>query len=74
MALLFPLVQPVGAGLMRRSIAGPYHKLRVKHLSAYLREIEWRFNNRANPYLFRDTLEALLAAEPLEYKTLTADT
>ena len=41
-------------------------------LPAYLDEIEWRFNNRAKPYLFRDTLEALSRAEPLEYKSLTA--
>lgn len=32
--------------------------------------MEWRFNNRESPYLFRDTLTALLAAEPLEYKDL----
>ena len=56
--------------LLHRSITGSYHKLSAKHLPAYLDEIEWRFNNRANPYLFRDTLTALLTAEPLEYRNL----
>ena len=37
---------------------------RVKHLPAYLDEMEWRFNNRDNPYLFRDTLLVLLARRP----------
>ncbi len=31
-----------------------------------------QFNNRENPYLFRDTLTRLLAADTLPYKTLTA--
>ncbi len=59
--------------LMHRSIVGSYHKLSVKHLPAYLDEIEFRFNNRANPYLFRDTLTALLSAKALQYKVLTAE-
>lgn len=32
----------------------------------------FRFNNRQNPYLFRDTLIKLLEASVLEYKKLTA--
>ena len=59
--------------LFKRSIVGSYHQLSVKHLPAYLDEMEWRFNNRDNPYLFRDTLKALLTADPLEYRALTAD-
>ena len=35
---------------------GLYHKLSVKHLDTYLGELEWRFNNREKPFLFRDTL------------------
>ena len=31
----------------------------------------WRFNNRKNQYLFRDTLMRLLASDNLEYKELT---
>jgi transposase-like protein len=58
--------------LLDRAIMGSYHKLSVKHLPAYLSEFEWRFNNRENPYLFRDTMMRLLAAETLPYKALTA--
>jgi transposase-like protein/Zn ribbon nucleic-acid-binding protein len=56
--------------LLDRAIIGSYHKLSDKHLSAYLTEFEWRFNNRENPYLFRDTLMRLVAAEALPYKEL----
>jgi transposase-like protein len=58
--------------LLKRSIIGSYHQLSVKHLPAYLDEVAFRFNNRENPYLFRDTLLALLDTEHLAYKTLTA--
>jgi transposase-like protein len=57
--------------LLKRSIVGSYHKVSVKHLDAYLDELEWRFNNRKNPYLFRDTLVKLLTAESLPYQKLT---
>ena len=39
---------------------------------AYLDELEWRFNNRDNPWLFRDTLLRLLDAKHVEYKELVA--
>jgi hypothetical protein len=43
----------------------------VKHLPAYLDELEWRFNsNRENLYLFRDTMIRLVQADPLTYKKL----
>ena len=32
---------------------GLYHKVSVKHLDSYLDELEWRYNTRENPYLFR---------------------
>lgn len=56
--------------LLKRSIVGSYHKLSTKHLDAYLDELEWRFNNRDNPYLFRDTLIKLICAENLPYQEL----
>jgi transposase-like protein len=56
--------------LFKRSIIGSYHRLSVKHLPAYLDEMEWRFNNRDNPFLFRDTLLVLLHSDPLPYKEL----
>lgn len=57
--------------LLKRSIVGSYHKVSVKHLDAYLDELEWRFNNRENPYLFRDTLLKLIEATSLPYQALT---
>lgn len=59
--------------LLKRSIVGSYHKVSVKHLDAYLDELEWRFNNRENPYLFRDTLIKLLNATCLSYEALTSN-
>ncbi len=58
--------------LLKRGIIGSWHKVSAKHLSAYLDEMTFRFNNRDNPYLFRDTLLKLLEAPVLEYKKLTA--
>lgn len=57
--------------LLKRSIIGSYHRLSAKHLEAYLAEFEFRFNNRANEYLFRDTLTRLVTAENLPYSKLT---
>ncbi len=58
--------------LLKRGIIGTWHQLSVKHLGAYLQEITWRYNNRKNQFLFRDTLMRLLTSENLEYKELTA--
>lgn len=57
--------------LFKRSLVGSYHQISAKHLDAYLDEFEWRFNNRNNQYLFRDTLIKLLNAPKMEFKTLT---
>ena len=57
--------------LLKRSLVGSYHQLSAKHLPAYLDEFTFRFNNRHNDYLFRDTLMALVGAKTLEYKELT---
>lgn len=56
--------------LLKRSIIGSYHKVSVKHLDAYLDELEFRFNNRKNDFLFRDTLTKLVQADKLPYKEL----
>lgn len=58
--------------LLKRSVTGTYHKLSIKHLDAYLDELEWRFNNRDNQYLFRDTLIKLLGSKNIEYQELIA--
>jgi len=59
--------------LFKRSIIGSYHKISVKHIDAYLDELEWRFNNRQNPYLFRETLRKLVSTEGLPYQKLVAN-
>jgi transposase-like protein len=58
--------------LFDRSVIGAYHKLSVKHLDAYLDEAAFRWNNRTNPYLFRDTILALVEGDSLPYKELIA--
>src|SRR5581483_9244875 len=58
--------------LLKRGIVGSWHKVSVKHLPAYLDEMTWRFNNRKNPYLFRDTILKLIASDNMEYKDLTS--
>src|SRR5262249_17806240 len=48
--------------LLKRGIVGSWHKISAKHLPAYLDEMTWRFNNRKNPYLFRDTMQKLISS------------
>jgi hypothetical protein len=57
---------------LKRGINDSWHKVSAKHLPAYLDEMTFRFNNRDNPFLFRDILMKLLEAPVLEYKKLTA--
>jgi ISXO2-like transposase domain len=57
--------------LLKRGIMGTWHRVSAKHLAAYLDEMTWRFNNRKNPFLFRDTMLKLIHSENLEYKELT---
>jgi transposase-like protein len=59
--------------LLKRGIVGTWHKVSAKHLPAYLDEMCFRFNNRKNPYLFRDTMLKLIDSPNLEYKRLTAN-
>ena len=56
--------------LFKRSIVGAFHKMSVKHTDRYLEELEWRFNNRDNPHIFRDTLERIVRTDPLTYDRL----
>jgi transposase-like protein len=59
--------------LLKRSIVGSYHQVSAKHLDAYLDELEFRFNNRDNPYMFRDAMRKLLVSENLPYQKLITD-
>ncbi len=56
--------------LLDRSIIGAFHHVSEKHFDKYLDELEWRFNNRDNDFLFRDTLLKLIASENLPYQEL----
>ena len=58
--------------ILKRGIVGTWHKVSAKHLPAYLDEMCFRFNNRKNQFLFRDTLIKLILSPNLEYKDLTA--
>jgi transposase-like protein len=58
--------------LFKRSIIGSYHQISAKHMDKYLNEQGFRFNNRRNPYLFRDTLIKLIEAKAVPFAELTA--
>lgn len=58
--------------LFKRSLVGAFHQVSEKHLDAYFDEFEWRFNNRDNPFLFRDTLKRMVAAPTVPFETLVA--
>ena len=59
-------------GLFKRSLMGSFHKVSRKHLDRYLSELEWRFNNRENAYIFRDTLSRIVQTDALTYEQLVA--
>ncbi len=59
--------------LFKRGVVGTYHQLSAKHLPAYLDEMAFRFNNRDNAYLFRDTLLRMIEGETLPYAELISD-
>lgn len=56
--------------LLKRALIGSYHKVGSKHLQSYLDEVAFKYNNRGNPYLFRETLRALIGTEALPYDQL----
>jgi transposase-like protein len=58
--------------MLKRGIIGTWHRVSAKHLPAYLDEMCFRFNNRKNDFLFRDTMLKLIGSPNLEYKQLTA--
>jgi transposase-like protein len=56
--------------LFKRSIVGAYHQISTKHMPKYFDEQAWRFDNRGNEYLFRDTMFKLLEAKTMPFKAL----
>lgn len=59
-------------GLFKRALVGSFHQVSVKHLDRYLDEFTYRYDNRKNPYLFRDVLVKLTDGKALPYDKLTA--
>ena len=59
-------------GLFKRGVTGSFHHVSHKHLDRYLDEFEFRYNNRKNPCLFRETLRRLVNTGNIEYAKLTA--
>ena len=59
-------------GLFKRGLIGSFHQVSHKHLDRYLDEFEFRYNNRKNGYLFRDTLTRLVQGTAIPYDKLTA--
>jgi hypothetical protein len=59
-------------GLFKHAIVGSFHQISTKHIDRYLDEFEFRFNNRKNGYLFRDTLTRLVNGKAMPYEKLTA--
>ena len=59
--------------LLKRGIVGSYHKISAKHLSRYLSEFEYRFNERKSETRFEDLVKRAGAASPLPYAKLTFD-
>jgi hypothetical protein len=57
----------------RGDCATQRHRISAGRLSVHLDEMTWRFNNRKNPFLFRDTMLKLIYSDNLEYKELTSD-
>lgn len=58
--------------LLKRGLIGSYHKVSTKHLPAYLNEVSFRFNNRDNPMLFKETMTKLLFHKQVTFEQLAA--
>ncbi|MBZ5579997.1 MAG: IS1595 family transposase [Acidobacteriia bacterium] len=56
--------------LFKRGLIGSFHQVSVKHLSRYLAEFTFRFNNREAENMFGMVVINLLAGIALEYKRL----
>jgi transposase-like protein len=55
---------------VRRIGGGPHSQLSIKYLPAYLDERRWRSEHAGNPYVFRDTIQALVQGEGISYERL----
>jgi hypothetical protein len=57
-------------GLFKRAIIGSFHQ--VSQIFRYSDEYEFRYNNRKDAHLFRDTLTRLVRGSALAYEQLKA--
>jgi transposase-like protein len=67
-----PTQEPSAFSPRKHGIVGTWYQVSAKHLTAYLQEMAWRFNNRTNPYAFRDTMTKLIRSPRIECKKLVA--
>ena len=56
--------------LFKRGVVGSFHGVSRKHLERYLDEFEFRFNNRDNPFIYRDALKEIVHAPRLTFASL----
>jgi hypothetical protein len=56
--------------LFKRALVGSYHRLSFKHLDRYLREFEYRANNRKNAAMFENVLKNVATRPPLRFRVL----
>ncbi|MCH7970860.1 MAG: IS1595 family transposase, partial [Chloroflexi bacterium] len=56
--------------LFKRGVVGSFHGVSRKHLERYLDEFEFRFNNRDNPFIYRDALREIVHAPRLTFAEL----
>ena len=54
----------------KRSVVWASHQTSRKHLDRCVEEMEWRFNNRDNPHMFRDTVKRIPNVDALRYREL----
>lgn len=59
--------------LFKRGLIGSFHQISVKHLSRYLAEFTYRFNNREEENLWAFVIAGLVINAALPYKALTAE-
>jgi transposase-like protein len=67
-----PTQESSAFSLRKHGIVGTWYQVSAKHLTAYLQGMAWRFNNRTNPYAFRDAMTKLIKSPKIECKKLVA--
>jgi len=58
--------------LFKRALVGQHHSVSVKHLSRYLDESVYKFNNRRAANIFALTVARMASSTALPYADLTA--